>query len=110
MPTDPAARAAARAAELRAAIDDANYRYHVLDDPTIEDKVYDKMLRELTELVEQSRTLASETSERMKQVQGVSDELTRSRPRTSSSQPPTHRPSGLAPHPRPSSPRFATSS
>ncbi|HTI29259.1 MAG TPA: NAD-dependent DNA ligase LigA [Methylomirabilota bacterium] len=46
MPTDPAARAA----ELRAAIDDANYRYHVLDDPTIEDKVYDKMLRELTDL------------------------------------------------------------
>ncbi|MEP7040615.1 MAG: NAD-dependent DNA ligase LigA [Chloroflexota bacterium] len=50
MPTDPAARAAARAAELRAAIDDANYQYHVLDDATIEDKVYDKMLRELTEL------------------------------------------------------------
>ena len=46
MPTDPSARAA----ELRAAIDDANYRYHVLDDPTIEDKVYDRMLRELTEL------------------------------------------------------------
>jgi DNA ligase (NAD+) len=46
MPTDPAARAA----ELRAAIDDANYRYHVLDDPTIEDQVYDRMLRELTDL------------------------------------------------------------
>jgi DNA ligase (NAD+) len=46
MPTDPAARAA----ELRAAIDDANYRYHVLDDPTIEDKVYDRLLRELTDL------------------------------------------------------------
>lgn len=46
MPTDPAARAA----ELRAAIDDANYRYHVLDEPTIEDKVYDRMLRELTDL------------------------------------------------------------
>ncbi len=46
MPTDPAARAA----ELREALDDANYRYHVLDAPTIEDKVYDRMLRELTEL------------------------------------------------------------
>ena len=46
MPTDPAARAA----ELRAAIDDANYRYHILDDPTIEDKVYDRMLRDLTDL------------------------------------------------------------
>jgi DNA ligase (NAD+) len=46
MPTDPEARAA----ELRAALDEANYRYHVLDDPTIEDKVYDRMLRELTDL------------------------------------------------------------
>ncbi|MEX1073091.1 MAG: NAD-dependent DNA ligase LigA [Chloroflexota bacterium] len=44
--TDPAARAA----ELRAAIDDANYRYHVLDDPTIEDRDYDGLLRELTAL------------------------------------------------------------
>jgi DNA ligase (NAD+) len=46
MPTDPAARVA----ELRAAIDEANYRYHVLDDPTVEDAVYDRMLRELTDL------------------------------------------------------------
>jgi DNA ligase (NAD+) len=46
MPTDPAARAA----ELRAAIDDANYRYYVLDDPTIEDREYDRLLRELTDL------------------------------------------------------------
>ena len=40
MPTDPAARAA----ELRAAIDDANYRYHVLDDPEIPDAEYDRLL------------------------------------------------------------------
>jgi DNA ligase (NAD+) len=46
MPTDPAARAS----ELRAAIDDANYRYYVLDDPTIEDREYDRLLRELTDL------------------------------------------------------------
>jgi DNA ligase (NAD+) len=46
MPTDPEARAA----ELRAALDEANYRYHVLDNPTIEDAVYDRMLRELTDL------------------------------------------------------------
>ncbi len=46
MPTDPTARAT----ELRAALDDANYRYHVLDDPTIEDAEYDRLLRELTEL------------------------------------------------------------
>jgi DNA ligase (NAD+) len=42
--------AAARAAELRAALDEANYRYYVLDDPTIEDVAYDRMLRELTDL------------------------------------------------------------
>ena len=36
---------AARLAELRAELDDANYRYHVLDDPTIEDAVYDRLLR-----------------------------------------------------------------
>jgi DNA ligase (NAD+) len=46
MPTDPAARAA----ELRAAIDEANYRYYVLDDPAIEDREYDRMLRELTDI------------------------------------------------------------
>jgi DNA ligase (NAD+) len=46
MPTNPSARVA----ELRAAIDDANYRYHVLDAPTIEDAEYDRLLRELIEL------------------------------------------------------------
>ncbi len=46
MPTDPAARAA----ELRETIDEANYRYHVLDEPTIEDREYDRLLRELTDL------------------------------------------------------------
>ena len=44
--TDPAARAA----ELRSTIDEANYRYHVLDDPTMEDQVYDRLLRELQDL------------------------------------------------------------
>jgi DNA ligase (NAD+) len=39
-----------RAAELRAILDEANYRYHVLDDPTIEDREYDQLLRELTDL------------------------------------------------------------
>ena len=42
--------AAKRAAELRATIDDANYRYHVLDDPQISDADYDAMLRELLDL------------------------------------------------------------
>ena len=36
--------------QLRAEIDEANYRYYVLDDPQIEDQVYDRMLRELQEL------------------------------------------------------------
>jgi DNA ligase (NAD+) len=41
---------AARAAELRAIIDEANHRYHVLDAPTMEDAEYDRLLRELNEL------------------------------------------------------------
>jgi DNA ligase (NAD+) len=48
---NPAARATElRATELRATIDEANYRYYVLDDPTLEDREYDRLLRELTEL------------------------------------------------------------
>jgi DNA ligase (NAD+) len=42
--------AAEHAAELRVALDEANYRYYVLDDPTIEDATYDRLLRELTDL------------------------------------------------------------
>ena len=42
--------AAARACELRALIDDANYRYHVLDEPTIADSEYDRLMRELEAL------------------------------------------------------------
>jgi DNA ligase (NAD+) len=43
---------AARARDLRARIDDANYRYHVLDDPQIADADYDALLRELIDLEE----------------------------------------------------------
>ncbi len=39
-----------RADELRAEIDDANYRYYVLDDPAITDAEFDALLRELVEL------------------------------------------------------------
>ncbi len=39
-----------RAADLRAAIEKANYEYHVLDAPTISDEQYDGMLRELIRL------------------------------------------------------------
>ena len=50
--SEAAARRAAkaRAAELREALEDANYRYHVLDAPTIADAEYDRLLRELDEL------------------------------------------------------------
>jgi DNA ligase (NAD+) len=40
----------ARAAELRALVDEANYRYHVLDDPQITDAEYDQLLRELIDI------------------------------------------------------------
>jgi len=39
-----------RAAELRTAIEKANYQYHVLDAPTIGDEQYDALMRELIEL------------------------------------------------------------
>ena len=41
---------AARAAELRAILDEANHRYHVLDAPTMEDAEYDRLLRELYDI------------------------------------------------------------
>ncbi len=42
--------AAARIDVLRQQIDEANYRYHVLDEPSISDGEYDAMLRELQAL------------------------------------------------------------
>ncbi len=39
-----------RIAELRRRLEDANYRYHVLDEPAIPDAEYDRLLRELDEL------------------------------------------------------------
>lgn len=41
---------AARAKALRVAIEEANYRYYVLDDPSISDAEFDALLRELIEL------------------------------------------------------------
>jgi DNA ligase (NAD+) len=41
---------AKRAAALRAAIDEANYRYYALDAPTISDAEYDRLFRELQAL------------------------------------------------------------
>ncbi len=43
---------AQRARELREQIEDANYRYYVLDDPAISDAEYDRLFRELVLLEE----------------------------------------------------------
>ena len=45
-----AGSSAERAAKLRALLDDANHRYHVLDEPTLADAQYDALLRELEAL------------------------------------------------------------
>lgn len=53
---------ASRIAELRQQIEDANYRYHVLDDPGIPDIEYDRLLRELEALEAAHPELASPDS------------------------------------------------
>src|SRR3954468_7322321 len=47
---DPLAEKAARAAALREQIERANYEYHVLDRPTLSDREYDMLFRELQQL------------------------------------------------------------
>ncbi|HLX26747.1 MAG TPA: NAD-dependent DNA ligase LigA, partial [Candidatus Cybelea sp.] len=46
----PTRRATLRAESLREQIEEANYRYYVLDDPQISDAEFDALLRELIEL------------------------------------------------------------
>lgn len=58
----PARSAAARVAELRRAIEEANYRYYVLDDPSIPDAEYDRLLRELQALEAEHPELSSPDS------------------------------------------------
>jgi DNA ligase (NAD+) len=48
--TQPARTAAQQAQDLRSALEDANYRYYVLDDPSIPDAEYDRLLRALEAL------------------------------------------------------------
>ncbi|WP_036141955.1 NAD-dependent DNA ligase LigA [Luteibacter sp. 9135] len=57
-PTAPDTEAA-RAAELRRRIEDANYRYHVLDEPDLSDAEYDRMMRELEALEAEYTDLAA---------------------------------------------------
>ena len=56
--TDPAARAE----ELRALLNDANHRYHVLDAPAISDREYDLLFKELNELEAAHPELVTEDS------------------------------------------------
>src|SRR5476649_2051622 len=58
----PVPRAAERAAVLRKQLDDANYRYHVLDDPQLSDADYDALLRELIDLEEANPKLRTPDS------------------------------------------------
>ena len=51
-----------RAQVLRQRIEDANYRYHVLDEPDIADAEYDRLMRELEALENEYADLASEDS------------------------------------------------
>ena len=53
---------AARAAELRRLLEDANHRYHVLDDPAIPDAEYDALLRELQQIEAEHPDLATADS------------------------------------------------
>jgi DNA ligase (NAD+) len=53
---------ASRIAELRQQIENANYRYHVLDDPDIPDIEYDRLMRELETLEAAHPELASPDS------------------------------------------------
>lgn len=51
-----------RIAELTALLKEAGYRYYVLDDPTMEDFEYDRLLRELEELERANPELAAPDS------------------------------------------------
>jgi DNA ligase (NAD+) len=51
-----------RAQALRRRIEDANYRYHVLDDPDIADAEYDRLMRELEALEAEYADLATDDS------------------------------------------------
>jgi DNA ligase (NAD+) len=54
--------AAARATELRRLLDQASYEYYVLDRPTLSDREYDAIYRELLELEAQNPTLRTADS------------------------------------------------
>ena len=51
-----------RIAELRGILQDHNYRYYVMDDPTIADGEYDSLLRELQSLENEYPSLVTSDS------------------------------------------------
>jgi DNA ligase (NAD+) len=51
-----------RAARLREQLHHHNYRYHVLDDPEVEDREYDRLFDELKTLEEKHPELATDDS------------------------------------------------
>jgi len=53
---------AGRVTELRGLLDEANHRYYVLDDPSVDDVVYDEWMRELEALERARPDLADPTS------------------------------------------------
>ena len=64
-----------RMQELRDAINDANYRYYVLDQPTISDAEYDRLLAELIELETQHPELITADSPTQRVGAAVRSEL-----------------------------------
>ena len=61
-----ASKASARVAELRRQLDEANHRYHVLDDPAITDAEYDRLMRDLEALEASHPELADPDSPTMR--------------------------------------------
>ena len=60
--TQPAPDTIESIAQLRVALDDANYRYYVLDEPHLTDAEYDRMLRRLQELEQEFPELVTPDS------------------------------------------------
>ncbi len=62
MATTRSASPTERARDLRELIEDANYRYYVVDDPAISDQEYDRLFQELLRLEEDHPELATPDS------------------------------------------------
>src|SRR6188768_2504717 len=76
-PADPAtSRARAEHQQLAEEIEEARWRYFVLDSPTIDDAVYDKTMRRLQDLEEEFPDLRTPDSPTQKVGGAVSTEFT----------------------------------